>query len=53
MDDYSSESVWDYEISSHDLYENHSYVTQDSYDLDDEYQRDSTDYQQLAYIHYA
>ena len=31
--------VWDYEISMHDL--------------DEEYARDSYDYTELAYIHYA
>ena len=29
------------------------YAQQDTYDLDDEYARDSTDYQELAYRHYA
>ena len=32
--------VWDYEISCHE-------------DLDEEYARDSYDYTELAYIHYA
>ncbi len=53
MNDYDYETVWDYEVSCHD------YLDEDtdygSY-LDDEmdYERsDSTDYQQLAYIHFA
>ena len=54
MNDYDASSVWDYEISAHDLDENHhAYNMQDSYDLDEEYARDSYDYTELAYIHYA
>jgi|TARA_A100001391_G_scaffold163896_2_gene123555 hypothetical protein len=47
MNDYDvAEFVWDYENSSHDFYE--------SYDLDDEYVRESNNnYQELAYRHYA
>tara|TARA_R100000734_G_C3242028_1_gene46374 strand:- start:272 stop:415 length:144 start_codon:yes stop_codon:yes gene_type:complete len=47
MNDYDvSEQVWDYDNSCHDFYE--------SYDLDDEYERDSNEnYQELAYRHYA
>ena len=55
MQDYDCEFVWDYEMSSHDyLDENyaHTYM-HNTYDLDDDYARDSTDYQALAYIHYA
>ena len=51
MDDFSN--IWDYEISCHDLDENYTYNMQDSYDLDEEYSRDSYDYTELAYIHYA
>ena len=53
MNDYDASSVWDYEISAHDLVENHSYNMQDTYDLDEEYARDSYDYTELAYTHYA
>ena len=53
MNDYDASSVWDYEISAHDLDENYSYSMQDSYDLDEEYARDSYDYTELAYTHYA
>ena len=56
MNDYDYETVWDYEVSCHDS----SYLEEEtgyagSY-IDDEmdYERsDSTDYQQLAYIHFA
>ena len=46
MHDYDAECIWDYEISSHD------YIEED-YDADNEDRRDSTDYEQLAYQHYA
>ena len=51
-EDYSSD-VFDYEISCHDLDENHTSIMQDTYDLDEDYARDSHDYTQLAYMHYA
>ena len=53
MNVYDASSVWDYEISAHDLVENHSYNVRDSYDLDEEYARDSYNYTELAYTHYA
>ena len=53
MNDYDASSVWDYEISCHDSYENHTCNMQDTYELDEEYARDSCDYTQLAYMHYA
>ena len=53
MNDYDASSVWDYEISCHDLHENITHSMQDTYDLDDEYARDSCDYAQLSYTHYA
>ena len=54
MNDYDVSSVWDYEISSHDnLDETYTYNVQDTYDMDEEYGRDSCDYTQLAYIHFA
>ena len=54
MNDYDASSVWDYEISAHDLDENCTYThVQDTYNLDEEYARDSYDYTELAYMHYA
>ena len=54
MNDYDASSVWDYEISAHDLVENPTHnIIQDTYDLDEEYARDSYDYTQLAYTYYA
>ncbi len=55
MHDYDAEFIWDYEISSHD-YLDESYESRYTYALDDDdyYTRhDSTDYAQLAYVHYA
>ena len=51
MYDYSD--VWDYEISCHDLVETYTHNMQNTYDLDEEYARDSHDYTELAYMHYA
>ena len=46
--------IWDYEISSHDyLDENYTYNMQDTWDLDEEYARDTYNYTEVAYIHYA
>ena len=55
MNDYDASYIWDYEISCHDCLDEMyaSYNIQDTYDLDDDYARDSTDYQELAYRHYA
>jgi len=56
MNDYETSYIWDYEMSCHDyLDETYAYhnVSPCTYDLDDEYARDSTDYQALAYRHYA
>ena len=54
MHDYDSEFIWDYEISCHDfLEESNSYSMENTYDLDEDYNRDSQDWQQLAYIHFA
>ena len=46
MHDYDAEFIWDYEISSHDYIE-------EEFDVEDDDRRDSTDYEQLAYQHYA
>ena len=48
--EYDYEFTWDYEISCHD-YLDESYHT--SYDLDEDHARNHTDYQELAYAHYA
>ena len=49
MNDYDYEATWDYEISCHD-YLDESYYD----DLDEEdHARNHTDYQALAYAHYA
>jgi hypothetical protein len=54
MYDYDSTNIWDYEISCHDyLDETYAYNMQNTYDLDDDHPRDNTDYQALAYRHYA
>ena len=37
----------------YDLDESYTHVQQETYALDDDYARDSTDYQALAYMHYA
>ncbi len=47
MHDYDAECVWDYEISCHDYLE-------EDYSEDDNYVRDAdSNYEQLAYKHYA
>ena len=54
MGDYDATQVCDYEMSSHDyLDESYSYTQEDTWDLDDDYGRDSTDWQHMAYIHFA
>ena len=54
MHDYDSTNIWDYDISCHDfLDETYAYNMQNTYDLDEDYARDNTDYQALAYMHYA
>ena len=52
MNDYDTASVWEYEISCHDLDENITHNIHDTY-LDEEYARDSCDFTELAYTHYA
>ena len=54
MNDYDASYIWDYEVSAHDyLDESYTHDIQNTWDLDDEYARDSHDYTQLAYIHFA
>ena len=54
MNDYDASYIWDYEMSCHDnLDETYTYNRQNTYDLDEDYARDSCDYTQLAYIHFA
>ena len=50
MNDYDYESTWDYEISCHDYLDESIYTCTD---LDEEHPRERTDYQELAYMHYA
>lgn len=55
MNDYDYETVWEFESSCHDFLEEEDTSYHGTY-LDDEtdYDRsDSTDYQQLSYIHFA
>ncbi len=55
MNDYDYETVWEFESSCHDFLEEEDTSYHGSY-IDDEmdYERsDSTDYQHLAYIHFA
>ena len=48
--EYDYEFMWDYELSCHDyLDESYAYT---SY-LDEDHARAHTDYQELAYMHYA
>ena len=54
MNDYDAAYVWDYEISCHDnLDESYAYNIHNTWDLDDEYRRDSHDYTELAYTYFA
>ena len=54
MNDYDASYIWDYEVSCHDnLDETYTHDMQNTYDLDDEYARDSCDYAQLAYTYFA
>ena len=59
-DDYELDYTYSNEFYAQDLdeiYEYHihntSYTIQDTYEIDDEYARDSHDYDALAYRHYA
>ena len=54
MNDYDAAYVWDYEISCHDnLDESYTHDIHNTWELDDEYARDSCDYTQLAYTYFA
>lgn len=54
MNDYDYETVWDYEVSCHDYLEEENGYSGSYIDDELDYERsDSTDYQQLAYIHFA
>ena len=56
MNDYDAAYVWDYETSCHDdnLDETYAHThIQDTWELDDEYARDSHDYTQLAYTYFV
>lgn len=52
MNDYDASYVWDYETSYHDDNLDESYA-HNTWELDDEYRRDSHDYTILDYIHFA
>ena len=56
-DDYEIESFsnefYAYELDEMVEYHMQSYDIQDSYECDDDYARDSCDYDELAYKHYA
>ena len=52
MNDYDAAYVWDYEISCHDDNLDESYA-HNTWELDDEYRRDSHDYTELAYTYFA
>ena len=51
--DYNSSYDYSYDLDEMCEYHNASYNMQDTYDLDDEYERDTQDYDALAYRHYA
>ena len=54
MNDYDYETVWDHEVSCHDYLEEESSYASNYIDDEMDYERsDSTDYQQLSYIHFA
>ncbi len=54
MHDYDTSNIWDYEISCHDDIDNaREYHMQNTYDLDEDYARDSQDWQEIAYTHFA
>lgn len=54
-DDYDLDynASYDYSYDIDEMCEHTSYNMQDTYDLDDEYERDTQDYDALAYRHYA
>jgi len=60
-DDYDLDYTYNNEFYTYDLdemYEHYMHNTsldmqQDAYEMDDDYARDSCDYDQLAYRHYA
>ena len=59
-DDYEFQHEYNNESYAYDLDEMYEYAatrdhvyTQDAYEIDDEYARDSHDYNELAYRHYA
>ena len=56
MNDYDASYIWDYETSCHDdnLDETYAHThIHDTWELYDEYARDSCDYTQLAYTYFA
>ena len=51
--DYTSSYDYSYDLDEMCEYHNASYNMQDTYDLDEEYARKQTSFQELAYMHYA
>ena len=54
-DDYDLDynTTYDYSYDLDEMYVHTSYNMQDTYDLDEDYARDTCDYDTLAYRHYA
>ena len=50
---YNNESYTYYKDEMCEHYARDTYNTQDTYEIDDEYARDTCDYVELAYKHYA
>ena len=51
--DYNSSYDYSYDLDEMCEHHNASYNMQDTYDLDEDYARDTYDYNELAYRHYA
>ena len=50
---YNNESYTYYKDEMYEHYVRDTHNTQDTYEIDDEYARDTCDYVELAYKHYA
>ena len=51
--DYNTSYDYSYDLDEMCEHHNASYNIQDTYDLDEDYARDTYDYNELAYRHYA
>ena len=51
--DYNTSYDYSYDLDEMCEHHNASYNMQDTYDLDEDYARDTYDYNELAYRHYA